>query len=237
MRAVGPTDTAEFDNPAGHEVLRLYGNFDYRSVFDFGCGCGRLARQLLQQTSPPQRYVGVDLNRSAVTWCQENLARPGFSFSHLDVANPQFNPSAANETAVFPVEDQTFTLAIAWSVFTHVVEAQADFYLGECARVLEVGARVVSTWFLFDKTIFPMMQETQNALYINPSDPTNAVIFDRNMVLALFAKHGLGVVSAFPPGIRGFQWVIVAEKGVPHQIERLPEDTAPTGVRRAPISA
>jgi len=28
----------------------------YRSVFDFGCGCGRVARQLLVQEPSPEQY-------------------------------------------------------------------------------------------------------------------------------------------------------------------------------------
>ncbi len=38
-----------------------------------------------------------------------------------------------------------------------------------------------STWFLCEKRYFPMMQDFQNALYINENDTTNAVIYDRRM--------------------------------------------------------
>ena len=43
-----------------------------------------------------------------------------------------------------------------------------------------------ASWFLFDKRLFPMMQPFQNALFINETDPSNAVIFDR----AVGARHG-----------------------------------------------
>lgn len=43
---VGPTDEAAFENPAGGPILNVpRERFD--SVVDFGCGCGRLARQLM----------------------------------------------------------------------------------------------------------------------------------------------------------------------------------------------
>ena len=45
--------------------------------------------------------------------------------------------------------------------------------------MLRDGGIAVTTFFLFDKAGFPMMQEFQNAPYINLDDPTNAVIFDR----------------------------------------------------------
>ena len=42
----GPTDEAAFENPAGGPILNVpRERFD--SVVDFGCGCGRLARQLM----------------------------------------------------------------------------------------------------------------------------------------------------------------------------------------------
>ena len=54
-RLVGPTDPADFDNATGRPI---YADFDvplqaYDTVFDFGCGCGRLARQLLMQSPKP----------------------------------------------------------------------------------------------------------------------------------------------------------------------------------------
>ena len=47
----------------------------------------------------------------------------------------------------------------------------------------------VTTWFLFDKANFPMMQEFQNALYISDFDPTNAVIFDRTWLSGALARR------------------------------------------------
>jgi hypothetical protein len=57
---VGPTDIASFDNPTGTPIYERFGLPPrlYESVFDFGCGCGRQARQLLLQTPRPRRYVG-----------------------------------------------------------------------------------------------------------------------------------------------------------------------------------
>src|SRR5262249_1758553 len=152
------------------------------NVFDFGCGCGRIARQLIRQCPQPRSYLGIDLHAGMVRWCRDNLSphAPQFRFVHHDVFNPGFNPGAekAHRTE-FPADGESCDLVIAHSVFTHIIEDHAAYYLGECARVLRPGGLLVSTWFLFDKREYPMMQEFQNALYINTSDPTNAVIFDR----------------------------------------------------------
>ena len=55
MRSVGSTDPHHYDNSSGAEVFSQYGDFDYTSFFDFGCGCGRVARQLMQQKKSTSR--------------------------------------------------------------------------------------------------------------------------------------------------------------------------------------
>src|SRR5712692_3381007 len=59
------------------------------SVFDFGCGCGRVARQLMCQTPKPCQYVGIDIHRGMIDWCQTNLTAydKNFKFYHHDVYN------------------------------------------------------------------------------------------------------------------------------------------------------
>jgi SAM-dependent methyltransferase len=90
---VGPTDEAAFDDPSGDPILQLPES-QFNSVLDFGCGCGRLARQMMQQRARPPRYVGFDLHLGMVCRCREKLAprAPGFEFLRHDVDNPSFNP-------------------------------------------------------------------------------------------------------------------------------------------------
>jgi SAM-dependent methyltransferase len=86
---VGPANEAAFDHPSGELVFPYLDESAYECVFDFGCGCGRVARQLLQQRVRPRRYVGIDLHRGMIQWCNENLAplAPEFEFRHHDVYN------------------------------------------------------------------------------------------------------------------------------------------------------
>jgi SAM-dependent methyltransferase len=172
-RLVGPVDTVFFDNPSGAPVFPRLPPEVYESVLDFGCGCGRVARQLIQQRPRPARYLGIDIHEGMIQWCQKNLAprAPGFRFEHHNVYNRGLNPSGAHENLPFPAPDRSVSLVNAWSVFTHVLEEQASHYLAECARVLRPDGFVHATWFLFDKTGFPMMQDFQNALFINHHDP------------------------------------------------------------------
>jgi SAM-dependent methyltransferase len=237
-RLVGPTDVAKFDNPSGNVVFPMVPTEAYDSVLDFGCGCGRVARQLIQQRARPRAYLGIDVHRGMVQWCQRHLAphAPGFRFEHHDVWNLAFNPAGPRPVGELPGPPRSFSLVHAWSVFTHLVEPHAVHYLEEVERVLREDGYFHSTWFLFDKAGFPMMQEFQNALYINPADPTNAVIFDREWLLATVGRLGLKLVAAIPPNRRGYQWVLLmARRANPRPAIALPADDAAPGLGRPPL--
>jgi SAM-dependent methyltransferase len=136
-------------------------------------------------------------------------------------------------TRPFPAEDGAFTLAIAHSVFTHLVESQVEHYLREVTRILRPDGVLLSTWFFFEKDDFPMMQEWTNALYINLVDPSAAVILDKTWVRETARKAGLTLVAAEAPEIRGFQWTCTfAPAGSGREEVELPQDTAPVGLVR-----
>jgi SAM-dependent methyltransferase len=222
-KLVGRTDPTTYDNPTGALPYPDIDESLYWAVFDFGCGCGRLARQLLMMRDSPHEYLGIDLHRGMIEWCRKNLASiaPNYRFEHHDVRSPLFNPSGELEAAVFPAPEDYYSLVVAHSVFTHLVEWQAEHYLAECARILAPHGRVVSTWFLFDKTDFPMMGESDNALYVRADDPTAAVIYDRAWLERRLQAVGLVAVQLDAPAIHGHQWRIVlarvasGRRGVP----------------------
>jgi SAM-dependent methyltransferase len=236
-RLVGPEDVSLFDNPTGEPIFPGIETKYYERVFDFGCGCGRVARQLIQQNPRPRKYTGIDLHRGMIKWCRKNLApcAPNFRFIHHNVYNAGFNPEGQKPHLRFPVGDNRFTLAIAWSVFTHILEESVEFYLEEISRILKPNSLFVSTWFLFDKKYFPMMQEFQNALYINLVDPTNAVIFDRTWLLETVHRAGFRVVAVHPPQVRGFQWLLYMSNDPAVDEVEIGGDFAPFGIVRASI--
>ena len=173
-RLVGPTREDWYDNPKGQLVFPKLPASAYESVFDFGCGCGRVARMLIQQEPRPARYVGIDLHRELIKWCNKNLAphAPGFEFHHHDVFNFHFNPDAKARELPFPIEDGSFTLVNATSVFTHLTQEQTPHYLRETARVLRPNGVLHSTWFLFEGTDFPMLSPENGAIYVSYVDPS-----------------------------------------------------------------
>jgi SAM-dependent methyltransferase len=93
------------------------------SVFDFGCGCGRVMRQWQHLETP--RLMGADYNPYFVEWCRKTLGFARFEVAHMP------------EGLTFEDESVTFTYSL--SVFTHLdLEAQT-FWMDELRRILKPG--------------------------------------------------------------------------------------------------
>ena len=224
---VGPTDPESFDNPSGQPIYQGFGLplEAYESVFDFGCGCGRQARQMLLQTPRPRRYVGIDIHRGMVEWCRANLSPidPNFQFHHHDVYSPTYGAYNTIRLAEpFPVEDHTFSLVLAHSVFTHLYQAQADYYLHEVARILGPGGLAFTSWFFFDRKGFPFLPEGHACLFIDENDPAAAVIYDRDWFIDAVRRAGLGVWRTDPPAVPGHQWTVFLTPRSPGAADRFP---------------
>jgi len=226
---VGPTDAAAFENPSGafiYSELRLPVSA-YHSVFDFGCGCGRTALQLLQQTRVPERYLGVDPHRGMIQWCQTHISpvAPAFTFEHHDVYSPRYAPENSLQlSSLFRAADASVSLFVAHSVFTHLALRQTAYYLSELARVLTSDGYAVTTWFLFDRASLPFLQEGPYALYTDENDFAQAVLYDREWLATAFQQVGLTVQQVVRPVIAGHQWILVLRKGSESWIP--PEDDA-----------
>lgn len=223
---VGPTDPEDFDNPSGTPIYAEYGIplSAYATVFDFGCGCGRLARRLLQQTPKPTRYVGIDIHKGLVEWCRGNLSPvdPRFQFLHHDVYSPYYAPDNSLRLALpFPVNTATVSLVIAHSVFTHLTKSQAEYYLSEIARILAPGGVAFTSWFFFDRASFPFLPDVY-CLYTSEADFSRAVLFDREWFIATVRNLGLGVLNTRPPLLAGHQWIVFLVKRTPGMLDEFP---------------
>lgn len=68
-------DSQSFYEQSGLDVLIRHGQFDSaHAVFEFGCGTGRLAEQLLSKYLPPDcRYSAIDISPNMVAITRERL--------------------------------------------------------------------------------------------------------------------------------------------------------------------
>jgi SAM-dependent methyltransferase len=99
-------------------------------VLDFGCGCGRTLRWLIE-SYPEIDFYGADVDADAIAWCTKNFPGPVF------VNTGQEPP--------LPFDSGYFDVAYCFSVFTHLGEARQDSWLRELRRVLRPGGIVILT--------------------------------------------------------------------------------------------
>ena len=97
------------------------------AVLDFGCGCARVLRHWSRL--PDTRVHGSDFNPQMIDWCRRSLPFAGFTLNR--VAPP------------LELEDESFDLVYAVSVFTHLLEPLQLPWLTELARVVRPGGRLL----------------------------------------------------------------------------------------------
>jgi len=92
--------------------------YQYRSLLDFGCGCGRFARML---KGHPGKISGCDIDGRHVEWINQNLP-------YMDAKTSKVYPPV-------PFEENEFEAIVSISIFTHLTEKSQDEFLGELYRI------------------------------------------------------------------------------------------------------
>jgi SAM-dependent methyltransferase len=174
-------------------------------VLDVGCGTGRMAVPFGSFLREPGHYVGFDVDRDAIRWCQEQIA-PHFrslQFLHVDLVNSCYAPRGCGRAQDFrfPFPDASFSFVFLNSVFTHLLDAEIQNYIREIARVLEPRGRCFITFFLLDGAARSRLAERDGPLRFahtldrcriaDPQNPALAVAHDETRVLELLQRCGL----------------------------------------------
>jgi len=95
----------------------------FSRILDWGCGSGRVTRQLMQMGCAS--ITGADIDPDNIQWCRENLK--GADFHHLGL-----NPPTS-------FADAQFDLVIGISVLTHLSEPDQFRWLAELQRLTKSG--------------------------------------------------------------------------------------------------
>jgi SAM-dependent methyltransferase len=216
---VGPFSNAELFVRSGEQTLNEIVDLcdlpaDSR-VLEMGCGCGRLSRAFAEYLSPEGRCEGFDVARVLIEWCRQQLEPqlPNFRFSWADVRAGGRNPEGAISGAAFrfPVSDGSFDLAVACSVFTHMLPDEIETYVAEVFRVLKTGGRCFMSVFLFDgeaesavatgSTIFDFRHPIGPCLTFDRERPEEGIACRKDWFLELIEANGFRVVA-----VQGGNW-------------------------------
>jgi SAM-dependent methyltransferase len=206
LRSVGGGDFAKIGEGIADQLVDLAGLAPSHDVLDVGCGVGRVAIPLASYLSTGS-YAGFDIVRSAIEWCQRNISKshPNFRFDLVSLRNTEYRPSAASDAATFrfPYPDNSFDLAFATSVFTHLLPGSMANYVAEIARVLRPGGTSFTTWFVLNADVRARVAaETGPQSF--PWDygdyavddrrvPEASIAFDEGFIHRTFASAGLAV--------------------------------------------
>jgi SAM-dependent methyltransferase len=114
-------------------------------VLELGCGCGRLARMLVDE--PIARYVGYDADPAMLEWCATEITPRDDRFEFRPVDR------LFADGGGLPDEPGAFDLTVSETMFDRTPLEHVGPYLRELARVLAPGGRlVIAVYFAVGRT-------------------------------------------------------------------------------------
>ena len=204
------------------------------TILDIGCGTGRMAVPLLRYLKGSGSYIGFDLSKKAIRWCNKQISsrNPKFSFYFADIYNKEYNPNGEilSSNYRFPCKDESIDFAFAISVFTHMRTAEIRHYLEELKRSLKPGGRAMLTFFIINEQAQNLMT-APHAYYnfnvkledwytIDRQTPERAIGYSEVVLRRLFHGASLDVNEPFLYGswsgrksMLNTQDVVILKKG------------------------
>jgi SAM-dependent methyltransferase len=137
-------------------LLKVYaGLTPDMTVFDLGCGTGRVAASLTKVLSPISQYFGVDIIEREIRWLSGEYSKrhPNFHFHYIDVYSPTFNPAGKKMTDEINFDflaGQKVDIVFLVSVFTHLYPQQIRHYLKLARSILKPDGRLFASMFIND---------------------------------------------------------------------------------------
>jgi SAM-dependent methyltransferase len=179
-------------------------------ILEVGCGIGRIAIPLTQYVTSGT-YVGFDIVRHGIEWCQQKVTPryPNFTFFVADIHNNVYNPRgryAASEYT-FPFPDGSFDFVYLTSVFTHMLPSDLERYAAEIGRVLRPGGRCFCTAYIISAEARTNMDQgtshrtfqPQGGYWTDtPGNPEAAVAYPEEYLEDVFQRSSLEITRVIP---------------------------------------
>ena len=196
-REVGPL--AGFDTSATATIERMRtvaGLTNTSNFLDMGCGCGAVPIALKQFGSFDGEYIGLDVMRPLVEWCERRLADDKTKFAYFDYWSGTYNPSGQRFLA-FPVEDGWSDVVLMKSVFTHMLPEDVAHYLKETRRVLAADGVAVLTAKLFTSVnpdiaaCWPYVSDCGSYRFLRAASPESSIAYTTSWMETAMNNAGL----------------------------------------------
>jgi len=120
-------------------------------ILDLGCGTGKLVAATWPFLGEQGHYTGMDVNVPAMRFAKSWYPKDRCTFIYAPVHNAYYNPQGIPpHLYVWPIEDRTVDLAVAFSLFTHLNQPDSTLYFEHLARVLKPGGVALLAFFYLD---------------------------------------------------------------------------------------
>lgn len=120
-------------------------------ILDVGCGTGLMSMVAQNYINDNGEYIGLDINEKEIDFCRQHYNKPNLSFVHHHSNNAFYTKDKDFVNNPWSFNDGMFNLVTALSVWTHLNEKDAVFFMKEVSRVLSNGGLVIITVFLLDE--------------------------------------------------------------------------------------
>jgi ubiquinone/menaquinone biosynthesis C-methylase UbiE len=233
LNPVGAGDFATVGNNFRRHLIELAGLEPHHQILDVGCGIGRMALPLTNYLNPSGGYEGLDIVPAGIAWCVEHITAryPHFRFRSANLYNRAYRPRGRARASefTFPYANATFDCVLLASVFTHMMPAELERYLGEIARVLKPNGRCLVTYFLLNQESCRLMEQPGSLYHFahklpgcfttDRNLPESAIAYDEAVIRQLYAENGLSIAEPIHFGnwcgrrpFRDGQDIVVATK-------------------------
>ena len=162
------------------KVLEIYRPGKEARVLDLGCGWGTVSFALAPMV---RSVVGVDFSARSVELCRKGAR-------DLGLEDVEFVQADATDTGL---ADESFDLVYAVDLLEHLYPDQTEETVGECARVLKRGGRLV----IWTPNPGHFLETLRNHTFLMKSDPSHVDYKSMEQIHRSLVSRGFSIEKAY----------------------------------------
>ncbi len=216
FRTGGSVPYAEWAYRAGLWRALLYKYLQSKAdavIVDVGCGTGIMAVSCEYFVNHGGGYLGIDVDAGYVAFCKKHFDAPYFRFAHHAVHNGMYAGDQKKGHVPYPVATASVDAVVSISIWTHLVEEDARFYMKEIARMLKPDGHAFVTMLIVDgkypsKPLYSFARSAYGSQGWRTDEayaglPETVIGITEDGVRSMFRGAGLVIKEYLPGGWRG----------------------------------